>query len=131
MAVPLIPVDSLMCFYTLCASAGEDPFSQDDQSVVSRESGLRALDLCEQPVAVARTDHGHVRVDVFVGHQVEQEVDVARLGPTDRDVHGEGAATGARRAKRTAPEPSATPPRIRAIPASSSQVSGSPSRRTP
>ena len=48
MAVPLIPVDSLMCFYTLCASAGEDPFSQDDQSVVSRESGLRALDLMRQ-----------------------------------------------------------------------------------
>jgi multiple sugar transport system substrate-binding protein len=37
-----------MCFYTLCASAGEDPFSLDDQCVVSRETGLRALDLMRQ-----------------------------------------------------------------------------------
>jgi multiple sugar transport system substrate-binding protein len=48
MAVPLIPVDCLMCFYTLCASAGEDPFSLDDQRVVSRETGLRVLDLMRQ-----------------------------------------------------------------------------------
>lgn len=48
MAVPLIPVDSLMCLYTLCASAGEDPFSLDDQRVVSRETGLRALDQMRQ-----------------------------------------------------------------------------------
>ena len=48
MALPLIPVDSLMCFYTLCASAGEDPFSLDDRRVVSRETGLRVLDLMLQ-----------------------------------------------------------------------------------
>jgi multiple sugar transport system substrate-binding protein len=48
MAIPLIPVDSLMCFYTLCASSGEDPFSLDDQHVVSRETGLRALQLMRQ-----------------------------------------------------------------------------------
>ena len=47
-AIPLIPVDSLMCFYTLCASANEDPFSLDDQQVVSRETGLRVLDFMRQ-----------------------------------------------------------------------------------
>ena len=40
-------------------------------------------------------------------------------------------ATGSRRVKRSAPEPSATPPRIRPIPSSSSTVSGSPSSVTP
>jgi len=48
MAVPLIPVDSLMSFYTLCASAGEDPFSLDDRRVVSHEIGMRVLDLMRQ-----------------------------------------------------------------------------------
>jgi multiple sugar transport system substrate-binding protein len=43
-AVPLIPVDTLMCFYTLCASAGEDPFSSD-QGVVSRAVGRYALEV--------------------------------------------------------------------------------------
>jgi len=45
LAIPLIPVDSLMCFYTLCASSGEDPFSRDERCVVSQETGLRVLDM--------------------------------------------------------------------------------------
>ena len=45
LAIPLIPVDSLMCFYTLCASSGEDPFSKVERGVVSPETGLRAFDL--------------------------------------------------------------------------------------
>jgi multiple sugar transport system substrate-binding protein len=56
MAVPLIPVDSLMCFYTLCASAGEDPFSLDDQRVVSRETGLRVLDLMRQVLPLLHSE---------------------------------------------------------------------------
>lgn len=56
MAIPLIPVDSLMCFYTLCASAGEDPFSLDDQRVVSRETGLRVLDLMRQVVPLLHSE---------------------------------------------------------------------------
>jgi multiple sugar transport system substrate-binding protein len=45
LAIPLIPVDSLMCFYTLCASSGEDPFSKDERSVVTQETGLHVLDM--------------------------------------------------------------------------------------
>ena len=48
LAVPLIPVDSLMCFYTLCASSGEDPFLKDERRVVSRETGLRVLSLLRE-----------------------------------------------------------------------------------
>lgn len=44
MALPLIPVDTLMCFCTLCANAGEDPFL-DDGRVVSRAVGRYALEL--------------------------------------------------------------------------------------
>ncbi len=43
-AIPLIPVDTLMCFYTLCANGGEGPFS-DGARVVSRAVGRHALDL--------------------------------------------------------------------------------------
>src|SRR5437764_2901871 len=92
---------------------------------------LRALDLFQQTRAVARANRGQVRLDVLVGHELEQEVDVSRLGAPDRDVHGDGAATGSRRGNLTAPDPSATPPRINVIPASSCQVSGSPSSSTP
>ncbi|HLY59609.1 MAG TPA: extracellular solute-binding protein [Terriglobia bacterium] len=53
MAVPLIPVDSMMCFYTLCAGSGEDPFSYSEQTVVSRETGLRALDMLKQVLAIS------------------------------------------------------------------------------
>lgn len=41
-ALPLIPVDTLMCFCTLCANAGEEPF-QDHEHVVSRAVGRHAL----------------------------------------------------------------------------------------
>ncbi len=43
-AVPLIPVDTLMCFCTLCANAGEDPFADPDR-VVGRPVGRYALGL--------------------------------------------------------------------------------------
>ena len=56
MAVPLIPVDALMCFYTLCASSGEDPFSNSEQKVVSRETGTRALDLLKQVLAISHAE---------------------------------------------------------------------------
>ena len=53
MAIPLIPVDSLMCFYSLCAASGEDPLSVGDQGVVSRECGRRALSLMQQLLNVS------------------------------------------------------------------------------
>lgn len=39
---PAIPVDSLMNFYMLCASQGEEPFSQEER-IISRDMGLQAL----------------------------------------------------------------------------------------
>jgi multiple sugar transport system substrate-binding protein len=56
LAIPLIPVDSLMCFYTLCASSGEDPFSKDERSVVSQETGLQALDMLRQILSLAHPE---------------------------------------------------------------------------
>jgi len=56
LAVPLIPVDSLMCFYTLCASSGEDPFSKDPRQVISRERGLRVLDMLREILALSHPE---------------------------------------------------------------------------
>jgi multiple sugar transport system substrate-binding protein len=56
LAIPLIPVDSLMCFYTLCASSGEDPFSKDTRRVVSQETGLRALELLSQLLPLSHSE---------------------------------------------------------------------------
>lgn len=41
-AMPGIAIDSLMHFYMMCCSLGEDPFQSPDR-VVSRETGVRAL----------------------------------------------------------------------------------------
>jgi multiple sugar transport system substrate-binding protein len=46
-AIPLIPVDTLMCFCTICASHGEDPFV-DPERVVSREMGRFAAGMLLQ-----------------------------------------------------------------------------------
>ena len=42
-AFPGIPIDSLMNFYMMCSSQGEDPCRHDD-IVVSRDMGIRALE---------------------------------------------------------------------------------------
>lgn len=42
--LPLLPTDALMVFFTLCANSGEVPFSSDDGTVVTRETGLSALE---------------------------------------------------------------------------------------
>lgn len=43
-AIPLIPVDTLMCFCSICAHYGEDAFAQKDV-VVGRSTGRQALEL--------------------------------------------------------------------------------------
>src|SRR5215212_51058 len=43
-AIPLIPVDTLMAFCSICASYGEEPYAGDDV-VVSRAMGRHALGL--------------------------------------------------------------------------------------
>lgn len=42
--IPLIPVDALMSFCSICANAGEEPFTTEDV-VVSRPAGRHALEL--------------------------------------------------------------------------------------
>ncbi len=41
--IALFPLDSLMCFFTLCANAGHPPFSQDSDRAVDRAAGEDAL----------------------------------------------------------------------------------------
>lgn len=41
--LPLLPVDALMSFFSICANADESPFSRSDGTVVSRETGEDAL----------------------------------------------------------------------------------------
>ena len=43
-SLPLWPLDSLMCFFTLCANAGDPAFASEG-ILVSRETGQYALDL--------------------------------------------------------------------------------------
>ena len=42
-SLPLFPLDSLMCFFTLCANAGHPPFSDAGNRVVNHEAGESAL----------------------------------------------------------------------------------------
>ena len=46
-ANPLIPIDSLMSFCSICAAAGEPPYAAPDQ-VVSRSTGRQALDTLKE-----------------------------------------------------------------------------------
>jgi multiple sugar transport system substrate-binding protein len=46
--LPLLPVDALMSFFTLCASLGEPAFSADKGKVVSEDIGDQALRLLKQ-----------------------------------------------------------------------------------
>jgi multiple sugar transport system substrate-binding protein len=47
-SVALSPVDSLMCFFSLCANSGEPPFVCKDGTLVSRERGEFALNFLRQ-----------------------------------------------------------------------------------
>ena len=50
-ALPAVPIDSLMHFYMLCGGLGEDPFGGNER-VVSREVGLAALAHLRELVAL-------------------------------------------------------------------------------
>src|SRR5204863_8930684 len=107
----------------------------DDEASELVRLRLGALDLLQQPVALARARAREVGLDVLMGRQLDEEVDVVRSGPAQShsvtldDAQGVAGA-GSRRGIRTAPEPNATPPRISAMPTSSSTVRGSPSSVT-
>ena len=92
--------------------------------------GERALDLGSDAVAVADPDGGEERLDLVVGEELDEEVEIRELGAPDLDVQGACAAAGChRREGRSIPEPSATPSRTSASPATAAMVSGS-SRNT-
>jgi multiple sugar transport system substrate-binding protein len=46
-AVPAIPIDTLMNFYMFCITCGQEPFQQSHE-VIDRETGLAALDQMQQ-----------------------------------------------------------------------------------
>ena len=46
-AVPAIPIDLLMNFYTFCIAAGEEPFSKEEE-VVGNEVGMQAIETMRQ-----------------------------------------------------------------------------------
>jgi multiple sugar transport system substrate-binding protein len=50
-AVPAAPVDSLMHLYMVCLALGEEPFQRDDE-IASRETGVAALELLRELVAL-------------------------------------------------------------------------------
>lgn len=52
---PGIPIDTLMNFYMLCSTQGEDPF-QREESVVSKETGLKALEQLRELAGYCRSE---------------------------------------------------------------------------
>ncbi len=95
---------------------------------------LGALDLGRERLTVRVTARSEERVDLLVGQELDEEVEVVAGGPADRDRHGlgvTGSVSGARRGSRSAPEPTATPPRISASPAIAAAVIGSSSSSAP
>src|SRR6266511_107076 len=93
----------------------------------------RPLDLVEQRIAVARANGGQVGIDVVVGRELEQEVDIVRSCPAqaeavarDRLAHGAVATAAPRRGMRSTPEPKAVPVRISASPTIAETVIASP-----
>jgi multiple sugar transport system substrate-binding protein len=54
-ALPAVPIDSLMHFYMLCGGLGEDPFAGGER-VVSREVGLGALQLLQELLSLCSGD---------------------------------------------------------------------------
>jgi multiple sugar transport system substrate-binding protein len=55
-AVPAIPIDSLMNFYMLCLALGEEPFA-DTEHVVSEGTGAAALEQLRELVSLCAADY--------------------------------------------------------------------------
>src|SRR5205085_11787263 len=89
--------------------------------------GRRALDFLQQLLGRPRPPGAQERLDVVVVRELDEEVEVARLGSPDRRRAGHGR----RLARRTAPVPSATPPSTSASPATAAPVTGSPRNKAP
>jgi hypothetical protein len=103
----------------------------DDEAALRLRILVLSRELFGNRLPVEPLARGEERTHVVVREDVEQEVEVVRRRAPQRDVaHGSWIA-GARRASRTAPEPSATPARISASPPSVAAVMLSSSRSAP
>ncbi|WP_036745338.1 ABC transporter substrate-binding protein [Paenibacillus sp. UNC451MF] len=71
---PGIPIDSLMNFYMMCSSQGEDPFLQEDQ-VVSKEMGLQALEQLKELVGYCHPEmFGWNPIQVYEAMTVRDDI---------------------------------------------------------
>src|SRR5262249_7889906 len=93
----------------------------------------RACDPLLHRLEAAVAPRGEVGVDALVVRQCVEEGYVGDLRPTDRDRHRPVAVAPAtsRALRRTTPEPSATPPRMKARQSTAAVVIGSPSNVAP
>lgn len=55
-SVPLMPTDALMAFFTLCANAGEEPFSASPDRVATDTIALAALEMLQRLAAHSAPD---------------------------------------------------------------------------
>ncbi len=101
----------------------------DHEDAVRLGLRLPAHDLLEDLVAPLRPHGCEERLDVLVAHELDEEVDVVRCRPANRDRHV--ADSGTRTPKKRWPDASAAPTAMSANPASIAAVTGSSSRTAP
>src|SRR5205085_5636212 len=106
--------------------AGTLAVDLDDEPPEGERLPLRALDLGQELLRLPRPARAQERLDVVVVGELDDEVEVARLGSADRRPHRSRLVR-----RRMAPVPSATPPRTSPRPATAAAVSGSPRKRAP
>lgn len=58
-AIPGVPIDSLMHFYMLCIGLGEAPFSSNSGGLVSESIGVRALEILRELTLLVSPDCAH------------------------------------------------------------------------
>ena len=106
------------------------PSTSIDEDAERVRLGLRALDLREDLVALLRAHRGEERLDVLVGHELDEEVGVVRPSHAESRrsrrflLHPRADEPLARREQRR-------PTRISASPPSAAAVTGSSSRTAP
>ena len=91
-----------------------------------------ALDVGEDAVTVVRPRRGEIRLDLLMGDELDDEVEVVGVRAPDVDRQTGSSSGLARRAEdNTRPDPSATPSRIKPRPASIATVTGSERNTAP
>lgn len=75
-SLPLFPLDSLMCFFTLCANAGHPAFSEGASRVVNHDAGEFAL-LRLKALANSSTDDALTANPIAVWERMSTRDDIA------------------------------------------------------